>query len=113
MGALIGKQLLRGPDRRDLLRAIPAGVRYARDPSSRKNAGKPARFPRRIDWLERLGLLFGPIAYLLSLLGRSSSGPSKGSCTMPATVLHRLLRRWRRSPIELRVSPSEHAGERG
>jgi GT2 family glycosyltransferase len=66
MGALLGKQLLRGPERGHLLRAVPAGLRYARDPSSRKNAGKPAGFPRRLDWLERLGMLIGPLAYLVS-----------------------------------------------
>ncbi|HVG75551.1 MAG TPA: glycosyltransferase, partial [Thermoleophilaceae bacterium] len=106
MGALIGKQLLRGPDRRDLLRAIPAGVRYARDPSSRKNAGKPARFPRRLDWLERLGLLFGPIAYLLSLLWAVLKRPVEvllHDARHPSYIAW--LRRWRRSPIELRVFP--------
>ena len=106
MGALIAKQLLRGPDRRDLLGAIPAGVRYARDPSSRKNAGKPARFPRRLDWLERLGLLFGPIAYLLSLLWALLKRPVEGLLHDARHLSYTAwLTRWRRSPIELRVFP--------
>ena len=64
MGALLGKQLVRGPERSRLVRAVPAGVRYALDPRSRKNTAKPAGFPRRLDWLERLGMLIGPLAYL-------------------------------------------------
>jgi GT2 family glycosyltransferase len=68
MGALLGKQLVRGPERSRLMRAVPAGVRYAFDPRSRKNTAKPAGFPRRLDWLERLGLLIGPLAYVMSAL---------------------------------------------
>jgi GT2 family glycosyltransferase len=68
LGALVTKQLVAGPERRRLLRAVPAGVRHARDPGSRKNAGKPDDYPRRLEWLERLGMLSGPVAYLLSVL---------------------------------------------
>ncbi len=67
LGAVLAKQLLAGPDRRGFLRAVPAGIRYARDPNSRKNAGKPPDYPRRLTWLERLGMLAGPAAYGLSL----------------------------------------------
>ena len=66
LGAMLGKQLIAGPDRRDFLRAIPAGLRYLRDPGSRKNEGKPASYPRHLTWLERLGMLIGPIAYIVS-----------------------------------------------
>ena len=65
--AMLGKQLLRGPARRTLLKAIPAGVRYGLNPESRKNATKSGDFPRTLELLERLGMLFGPFAYLLSL----------------------------------------------
>jgi GT2 family glycosyltransferase len=68
MGALLGKQLVTGPERGRLLRAVPAGVRYARHPGSRKNAGKPQGFPKPLTRLERLGLLIGPLAYLVSAL---------------------------------------------
>jgi GT2 family glycosyltransferase len=68
LGATFSKQLVAGPDRQTLLRAVPAGIRYLRDPTSRKNAGKSAGYPRRLDWLERLGMLVGPAAYLASLL---------------------------------------------
>jgi GT2 family glycosyltransferase len=68
LGAMLGKQLIAGPQRRDFLRAVPAGLRYLRDPGSRKNAGKPAGYPRRLTWLERLGMLVGPILYLMSAL---------------------------------------------
>jgi GT2 family glycosyltransferase len=69
LGATFAKQLLRGPARRELLRAAPAGVRYATDPQSRKNAGKTDGYPRRLDWLERAGVLTGPAAYALSAIG--------------------------------------------
>ena len=66
LGAMLTKQLVAGPARLELLRAAPAGMQYAVDRGSRKNAGKPAAYPRRLDWLERAGMLAGPFAYLLS-----------------------------------------------
>jgi GT2 family glycosyltransferase len=66
LGAMLAKQLIGGPKRRELLRAVPGGLRYVRDPASRKNAGKPADYPARLTWLERLGMLIGPAAYVLS-----------------------------------------------
>lgn len=68
LGAMLGKQLIAGPDRRGFLRAVPAGLRYLRDPGSRKNSGKPANYPRGLTWLERLGMVVGPALYLLSAL---------------------------------------------
>jgi GT2 family glycosyltransferase len=68
LGALLGRQFITGPERLDLLRAIPAGMRYSLGEESRKNAGKPVDYPRRLDWLERAGLLVGPFAYALSAL---------------------------------------------
>jgi GT2 family glycosyltransferase len=67
LGAALAKQLFAGPGRRDLLRSVPAGIRYLREPTSRKNAGKAAEYPRRLNWLERLGMLLGPAAYLASV----------------------------------------------
>jgi GT2 family glycosyltransferase len=66
LGSMLAKQLLAGPTRVDLLRAVPAGLRYVRDPGSRKNAGRPAGFPRELVWRERLGMVVGPAAYLAS-----------------------------------------------
>ena len=68
LGAMLGKQLIAGPRRRRLLAAVPTGVRYLRDSKSRKNLGKPANYPRHLTWLERLGMLVGPLAYLWSAL---------------------------------------------
>ena len=68
LGAMLAKQLIAGPERGYLLRAVPRGVRYLRDPSSRKNASKPRDYPRHLDFLERLGMLVGPAAYLWSAL---------------------------------------------
>ena len=73
LGAMLAKQLIAGPERGELVRAVPAGVRHARDPASRKNAGKPADYPRRLDWLERLGMLVGPARLPDQRPGRPSS----------------------------------------
>jgi GT2 family glycosyltransferase len=66
LGAMLTQQLVAGPDRAGLLRAVPAGIRYARDPGSGKNARKSADYPRHLDRLERVGMLVGPAAYMAS-----------------------------------------------
>jgi GT2 family glycosyltransferase len=68
LGGMLGRQFITGPERLELLRAVPAGMRYSLDQGSRKNAAKPIDYPRRLDWLERAGLLVGPFAYLMSAL---------------------------------------------
>ena len=56
LGATFTKQLLRGPARRELIRAVPAGIRHAADPESRrKRAAKASGYPASLDRLERLG----------------------------------------------------------
>jgi len=68
LGATMAKQLVVGPDRLGLVRRVPAAVRHVTDPSSRKNEGKTAAYPRRLDALERAGMLAGPLAYAASAL---------------------------------------------
>jgi GT2 family glycosyltransferase len=68
LGAMLGKQLIACPRRRDFVRAIPRGVRYLRDPGSRKNVGKPAAYPRELTKLERRGMLIGPALYVVSAI---------------------------------------------
>ncbi len=68
LGAMLAKQVVAGPGRSDFIRAVPAGVRYARDPNSRKNANKPAHYPHHLTWFERVGMLVGPLAYMFSAL---------------------------------------------
>lgn len=70
LGAALGKQLFAGPERRRLLQAVPAGIRYLLDPSSTKNAAKTSAYPCQLEWLERLGMAVGPVAYLASTLLR-------------------------------------------
>ncbi|MBV9417835.1 MAG: glycosyltransferase [Solirubrobacterales bacterium] len=77
LGATLTKQLVAGPDRRQFLRAVPAGIAYARDPASRKNAGTSAGYPRRLRWLERVGMLVGPAAYIGSALRRPGRGRAR------------------------------------
>ena len=61
--AMLTKHLLNRDSRKEVLRRIPAAVRHLSDPASRKNAGKCAGYPRHLDGIERLGMLYGPIAY--------------------------------------------------
>jgi GT2 family glycosyltransferase len=85
LGATLAKQLLRGPARQELLRAVPAGVRYATDAGSRKNAAKSAEYPRRLDWLERAGILVGPAAYALSATAGHLRPCVNGARTSPSS----------------------------
>ncbi len=93
-GATLAKQLIAGPDRRGLIRAVPAGVRYARDPASRKNASKPNDYPRQFTWLELVGMLVGPLAYVLSALAamaRHLAGSEDGARRRPVRTVRRIV----------------------
>jgi glycosyltransferase involved in cell wall biosynthesis len=68
LGGMLGRQFFTGPDRLELLRAVPSGMRQSLDRGARRNAAKRADYPRRLDWLERAGLLVGPFAYIASRL---------------------------------------------
>jgi hypothetical protein len=46
-----------------IARRLPAAVRLALDPGSRKNERKPAGYPARLTALERLGMLAGPFLF--------------------------------------------------
>jgi GT2 family glycosyltransferase len=94
LGATLAKQLTRGPERLDLLRSVAAGVRYAREPSSRKNAGKTADYPHGLNWLERVSMLLGPAAYLASgatrWLRRRGRGAGRTGANAPAMHVQRV-----------------------
>jgi O-antigen biosynthesis protein len=66
LGAMLTKQLARGPQRLALIRYFPSALKYLLDPGSRKNAGKGNDFPGKLEALELLGLLLGPLAYVSS-----------------------------------------------
>ncbi|HEX4187711.1 MAG TPA: glycosyltransferase [Solirubrobacteraceae bacterium] len=70
LGALLGKQLATGPNRRSMLARAPQGLRYFIDPSSRKNVTRGSAFPVALSRLERAGVLCGPAAYLASRAAR-------------------------------------------
>jgi O-antigen biosynthesis protein len=69
LGAMLTKQILSGPNRWGIVSRVPRGARYYTDPESRKNAARGPAFPRSLTRLERVGLLYGPIAYFASRLG--------------------------------------------
>jgi GT2 family glycosyltransferase len=67
LGAVLTKQFARGPSRLRILSLAPRGARYFLSPGSRKNAGRDRGFPRALVALELAGVLYGPIAYVVSL----------------------------------------------
>jgi GT2 family glycosyltransferase len=78
LGAVLAKQLVASSERRTLLRALPAGVRYELDLGA---APTTAERPRGLDWLRRLGLAAGPAAYAASAL---RSAYIRGAASRPA-----------------------------
>jgi GT2 family glycosyltransferase len=62
--AYLTKIMLDRPSRLfELAMRIPAGVWYLLDQNSPKNQKKHSKFPSKINWLERKGMLYGPLAY--------------------------------------------------
>lgn len=68
LGAMLTKHLVTGPDRWQILRRVPKGIRYYVRPDSRKNEIRGSDFPRELVRRERFGLLYGPLAYASSRL---------------------------------------------
>jgi glycosyltransferase involved in cell wall biosynthesis len=68
LGATVAKGLIAGPHRRDTMRAIPAGIRYLRGHAPRQDVDRSSDYPRHLRWLKRLGMLVGPLAYVISAL---------------------------------------------
>jgi glycosyltransferase involved in cell wall biosynthesis len=67
LSAMITKRVVESrAERRAVLRALPAAVRYLLASDSAKNAGKSERYPRRLTAYELAGLAYGPVAYLRS-----------------------------------------------
>lgn len=94
LGAMLGKQLMARPKRRDFLRAIPAGVCYLRAPGSREEMPPRTRIPRHLAWLERLGMLIGPIAYLVGALmvrARRRAEGSRAPIPRPLRIVRRMV----------------------
>jgi GT2 family glycosyltransferase len=78
LGAMLTKHVIAGPHRWEIIRRVPKGLRYYVNPQSRKNAMRGSTFPRALVRRERLGLAYGPLAYMASRLdsSRRSSSPT-------------------------------------
>jgi GT2 family glycosyltransferase len=110
--ATLTSRLLAGP-RMPLLRAAPAGVGHLLSPSSRKNAPRGSDYPVTLTMLERLGMLVGPLAYVLSTLRmrKLSRGPRPGETPfVPAAIAVLELEDGLR---DLELGPSPEGGEYG
>lgn len=66
LGAVLTKRFLEKEERREMLRRLPAGLRYLLHPSSPKNSGKTEQFPKSLTLTELAGIALGPIAYMRS-----------------------------------------------
>jgi GT2 family glycosyltransferase len=66
LSAMLTHRWVAGGDRARMLGALPAGVAYLRDSNSRRNLAHGQDFPRSLVRWERLGLVGGPLAYLMS-----------------------------------------------
>jgi GT2 family glycosyltransferase len=67
LSAMITKRVLASAqERRAVLRAVPAAVRYVLASDSPKNAGRERDYPKRLVGYELAGLVYGPVAYLRS-----------------------------------------------
>jgi glycosyltransferase involved in cell wall biosynthesis len=65
LGAVLGKHLAgSGAVRRQMLRRAPAAAWHLCSLDSPKNARKGTGYPTSYTWLERVGILLGPSAYL-------------------------------------------------
>jgi GT2 family glycosyltransferase len=75
LSAFLTKTIFDRPQRLlTLASRIPAGLAYLFGAQSNKNAKKLADYPAELNRLERLGMLYGPIAYLRSRLRAKKSG---------------------------------------
>lgn len=71
LGAYLTKLVIDDPRRAlRLAVAFPAGILHMAGPTSEKTARLPSDYPRRLVWMERLGILAGVPGYLRSLAKR-------------------------------------------
>ncbi len=68
LGAMLTKHLLSGPHRWGMISRAPKAIHYYTSAASRKNTARGPRFPKSLTRLERVGALYGPMAYLASRL---------------------------------------------
>jgi GT2 family glycosyltransferase len=67
LGAYLTKMVIDEPRRLPALSVrAPRGIVYALSRRSPKNASRSEDYPAELKWLERKGMLFGPVAYLRS-----------------------------------------------
>jgi hypothetical protein len=64
LGAVLMKRFLQREERKEMLSRLRPGLRYLLQSDSPKNAGKRPGFPKRLTFAERMGIIYGPLAYL-------------------------------------------------
>ncbi|MEI3854588.1 MULTISPECIES: glycosyltransferase family 2 protein [unclassified Ensifer] len=82
LGAYLTKIVVDDPRRAlRLAAAFPAGILHMAGPTSEKTARLPSDYPRRLIWMERLGILAGVPGYLRSLAKRRRDDRPHGGLT--------------------------------
>jgi GT2 family glycosyltransferase len=86
----------------DFLRKLPRGLTFAFGAGSKRHAGKQADYPAELTWLERRGLLAGPLAYLRSRRQLAAVASREQALayfhTQTAQALEASHERWARRP---------------
>ena len=70
--ATVMKWMLEPKTASQLIGKLSAGFKHALNPASDKNKRKNEHFPHQLTWLERAGMLAGPVAYVRSRLSARS-----------------------------------------
>jgi len=96
--AFLVRCVLEDPKRiMDILSRVPIGLNYTFAPGSPKNSLKSSDYPRELEWIERKGMLYGPIAYLISrwrYRNHKSSYMDERSAIDPSQPQHYLVTGW-------------------
>jgi GT2 family glycosyltransferase len=72
----------------DIAIRVPYGLLYLLRPGSQKNKKKRADYPKELNWIERKGMLAGPLAYLRSrwhVHKLAHAAPRESSPALPGT----------------------------
>ncbi len=88
LAACLFKTLTTRPERLpEFIGKLPLGLFYAFSSRSPRHAMKRSNYPLELTWLEITGLLYGPLAYLLSRhAARSAPAVGVGAVTEPQAI---------------------------
>jgi GT2 family glycosyltransferase len=89
LAACLFKTVVMRPKRLpDFISKLPRGLLFAFHPRSERHAGKRSDYPQELSRIEMMGMLYGPLAYLISLrrIARSAAKDAGGASIKPQAV---------------------------